>query len=308
MWPARFELARRLRSVEEAAFGDLPKEQRFATLLEASVAAGSLLACLQREIAELYPSEISHRTRSGEQIRGELVRRLLDGELLDAGELAELGYDLDGWHLGLIAAGPGAGKAIRSLAADLGCGLLTVAHGSETVWAWFGGQRRPAFATIERAVSREQHSEVSLAIGEPARGPDGLRQTHREAEGALLVARCWPRKLTRYLDVAPDATALQDEALAASLIETYLSPLDGMRIGAQAARKTLRALIETGHNVSSAASALRVDRSTVHRQRNEIERRLGFRLHERQGEIEVALRVEDLRKRRDGETPASHGG
>jgi hypothetical protein len=141
--------------------------------------------------------------------------------------------------------------------------------------------------------------DVSLAIGEPSRGVEGWRQTHREAGDALLVARYRPSRLTRYLDVAPDATALRDEALADSLIETFLAPLDRMRIGGRAARKTLRALLDSGHNVSSAASALKVDRSTVHRQRNEIERRLGCRLHERQVEIELALRIEDLRKRRD---------
>jgi sugar diacid utilization regulator len=106
--------------------------------------------------------------------------------------------------------------------------------------------------------------------------------------------------------VAQEAAALQDEAFADSLIETYLSPLDEMRIGGQAARKTLRALCQTGHNVSSAASALRVDRSTVHRRRNEIEGRLGCELQRRQGEIEVALRIEDLRRRRDAQASA-HG-
>jgi sugar diacid utilization regulator len=126
--------------------------------------------------------------------------------------------------------------------------------------------------------------------------------THREAEAALLVARHRPpRRLTRYLDVALDATALQDEALADSLIERYLSPLDDMSIGGQAARRTLRALFEAEHNVSSAAHPLKVHRSTVHRWREEIERRLGYRLHEHQAEIEVALRIEDLRAHHSAE-------
>jgi hypothetical protein len=287
--------------LDEAAHHDLPDEQRFGLLLEASTAIGSLLTGIQAEIADAYSSEIGRRARSTEQRRAEIVHKLLAHEHQDADELSELGYELEAWHLGVIATGAGAGNAVRALAAGLGCELLAVARGPETMWAWLGGRRRVAFADVERVLSSGDHSDVWMAIGEPARGPDGLRQTHREAGGALLVARCWPRKLTRYLDVAPDATALQDEALAASLIETYLSPLDGMRIGAQAARKTLRALMDTGHNVSSAASALRVDRSTVHRQRNEIERRLGFRLHEHQGEIELALRIEDLRERRDGD-------
>jgi hypothetical protein len=283
----------------EVARHDFPEEQRLPLLLQASRAASSLLACVQVEIADAHSAEIKRRARSREQRRAEIAHRLLAGEQLHAGELAELGYDLDLWHLGVIATGAEAGRVVRGLATGLGCELLSIAHGRETVWAWLGGQRRIAFADVERTLEAAEHTDVSLAVGEPAKGVDGWRQTHHEAEGALLVARCWPRRLTRYLDVAPEVTALRDEALADSLIESYLSPLDGMRIGGQAARRTLGALLAKTHNVSSAASALNVDRSTVHRQRNEIERRLGCRLQERQAEIEIALRIEDLRQRRE---------
>jgi GGDEF-like domain/PucR C-terminal helix-turn-helix domain len=285
--------------LNEVADHDLPDEQRFALLHQASAVMGSLLECVQAEIANAHSPEITHRARSREQCRTEIVHQLLVGEPVGASELAELGYGLDAWHIGVIASGVGAGKAMRGLAGKLGCGLLLVAHDSETVWAWLGGQRRLAFADANSVLSANEHMDVSLALGEPARGVEGWRQTHREAEDALLVARYRPRKLTRYLDVAPEAAALRDEALADSLIEMYLSPLNSMRIGGQTARRTLRALLKTGHNVSSAASALKVDRSTVHRRRDEIERRLGYRLHERQVEIEVALRVDDLRKYRD---------
>ena len=312
--------------LDEVAHHDLPEEQRLALLQQASGAASSLLACVQAEIAEAHSSEIRRSARSREQRGAEIAHRLLAGEALNAGELAELGYDLDGWHLGLIASGtppgkitssappgrvtsgvpPGkptsgaqAGRAVRGLAAGLGCELLALARGEEVVWAWLGGRRRVAFADVERVLAAGEYAGVSLALGEPARGIEGWRQTHHEAQSALLVARCWPRPLTRYLDVAPEATALRDEALADSLIEVYLAPLDGMRIGGQAARRTLGALLEKGHNVSSAACVLRLDRSTVHRQRNEIERRMGCRLQERRVEIELALRIEGLRQRRD---------
>ena len=281
----------------EVAHHDFPEEQRLALLLQAASATGTFLVRVQTEIAGAHLPEIKRRARSHEQRRAELVHKILAGEQLHAGEYAELGYDLGGWHLGVIAAGLQAGKAVHNLTSGLGCALLQVAHGQETVWAWLGGRRRVAFVDVERILAQE-HLDVSLAVGEPARGVEGWRQTHREAEGAMLVARCLPRKLTRYLDVALDATALQDDAFAESLIETYLLPLEGMRIGGQAARRTVRALLETTHNVSSAASSLGVARSTVHRQRNEIERRLGCRLQERQTEIEAALRIDDLRKRR----------
>lgn len=285
--------------LDEVAGHDFPAEQRFALLHQASAVMGSLLARVQVEIANAHLSDMARRARSHAQRRDEIVRKLLVGKPVHSGELADLGYDLDGWHLCVIATGLGAGKVVRGLAAKLGCELLPVTHGDEVVWAWLGGRRRLSFADVERVQSAEESVGVSLAIGEPSRGVEGWRQTHREAGDALLVARYRPSKFTRYLDVATDAAVLRDEALADSLTETYLAPLDRMRIGGRAARRTLRALVDSGHNVSSAAAALKVDRSTVHRQRNEIERRLGCRLHDRQVEIELALRITGLRERRD---------
>jgi transposase-like protein len=90
-------------------------------------------------------------------------------------------------------------------------------------------------------------------------------------------------------------TALQNPALADSLVDRYLRPLDEMSIGGSEARRALRALFESKHNVSSAAHRLGVHRSTVHRWRNCIEERLGP-LYEHQADIEVALRIEELRE------------
>jgi GGDEF-like domain/PucR C-terminal helix-turn-helix domain len=316
---ARIELARRLRAreaeLQEAVFTYVRSAVPDVIADgDARLAAGlreTIAVCIDCGLASIERGVRWSGARSREQRRAELAHRLLADEPLNAGELAELEYDLDGWHLGVIATGTQASqaaKATRGLAAGLGCELLPVPHGRDAVWAWVGGSRRIAFADVERALSIGGHAGVSLAVGEPAKGLEGWRQTHREAMGALLVARSWPRPLTRYLDVAPHATALQDEAFADSLIETYLSPLDGMRIGGQAARRTLGALLEKAHNVSSAASALNIDRSTVHRHRNEIERRLGCQLHERRVEIEVALRIEGLRQRRDGEETGAPAG
>ena len=269
--------------------------------IEAAVLA--LVERMVASIADEYERELEGAERSPEWRRAEIVDKLLADQPVDAGEFAKLGYELDGWHLCVIATGANATQAVRGLAAALGRELLLVVHDGE-VWAWLGGQRKLKIADVERVFTARALAGVSLAIGEVARGLEGWRLTHREAEAAQLVAHYRPRRLTRYLDVAPVANALQDEALADSLIETHLSPLDDLRIGGQAARRTLRALFETEHNVSSAAHKLDVDRSTVHRRRNEIERRLGCRLHEHQVGIEIALRVEDLLKHRDSAQPS----
>lgn len=268
---------------------------------EIEAAVFALVERMIAQVADEYEWELEGAGRSPERRRAELVQGLLAGALV---AVNELGYELDAWHLCVIATGANADKAVQGLAATLGRELLPVARDNGEMWAWLGGRRKPMIADVERVLLAQAFTDVSLAVGEPARGIEGWRMTHREAQAARLVARCRPCRLTRYLDVAPEANALHDEALADSLIETHLSPLDDLRIGGQAARRTLRALFDTEHNVSSAAHKLDVDRSTVHRRRNEIERCLGCRLHEHQVDIEIALRVEELLKHRDSAQPS----
>jgi hypothetical protein len=293
------ELARRLRSrkadlleavlahVRSVVLDSVPfAEERLEPGLRETMAA-----CIDCSLAILEGAELGG---SREQRRAEIAHKLLAGEQVDTRQLAELGYEIDAWHLAFVAMGPDSERAVRRLQAGLGRQLLCVAYGEQTVLAWLGGQRRPAYADIERLLSGREYADACLAVGEPAQGLDGWRQTHREAKRTALVARCRPRRLTRYRDVALEAVALEDRTLAASLIGTYLSPLGDGRGGGLIRRRVLRALFEAEYNKSSAAHALRVDRETVHRHVKEIERRLGRRLHERRVEIEMALRLDEL--------------
>jgi hypothetical protein len=250
-----------------------------------------LVERLTVSIAEEYERELEGAERSPERRRAELVQGLLAGTPVDA---VQLGYELDAWHLCVMATGTGAEKAVRGLAAALGRELLPVARDGE-MCAWLGGQRKLKIADVERILSARGLVDVSMAISDVARGFEGWRLTHHEAEAAQLVARHRPiNQLTLYPDVALEAAALQDETLAHSLVEKYLSPLDDAHGGGAGRRRMLRAFFDAEHNVSSAAAGLKVDRSTVRRWRGEIEQRLGCRLHERRAEIEVALRLEEL--------------
>src|ERR1700683_4124416 len=65
-----------------------------------------LLELLTATVVEAYASEVDWGGRSPEQRRIELVRGLLGGKQLDVTVSAELGYDFDSWHLGVIATGP----------------------------------------------------------------------------------------------------------------------------------------------------------------------------------------------------------
>jgi DNA-binding PucR family transcriptional regulator len=213
------------------------------------------------------------------------------GEAVDPSELR---YELDAWHLGVIANGNNAEQALRGMAAQIGRALLLVPRGEKTVWAWFGDRRKLAVADLAAVLLAKLPPGVTLAIGEPGDMLNGFRLTHRQAEAAHLVARRRPQSLTRYADVALLAFALRDEALARSLVDIYLAPLDDPRKGYPVLRETVRAYLAAERNATSAAAALGVARHTVESRIRKVEEQLGRLLPNCVAEIEVALRLEEL--------------
>jgi hypothetical protein len=242
-----------------------------------------------------YKRELERAGRSPEHRHAELVARLLAGEPLDT---AELGYELDAWHVGLIATGVGALQVLRGIAAGADRQLLAVSPGEQTVWAWFGGARRLEVSELERLVPANASAGVSLAIGEPGSGGDGWRLTHRQAQAARLVALHRGGRegmtLTRYAEDMLLAAALRDEMLARSLKEIFLSPLAIRRDGGATSRQTLREYLATGCNASKAADRLGVTRHTVENRLSAAEHHLGRALPTCLVELEVALRLEEL--------------
>jgi hypothetical protein len=220
------------------------------------------------------------------------VQKLLAGESID---LSELDYEFDDvWHLGLIATGAMADKAVRILANHVGHRLLPVTYGDQ-IWAWLGGRRKLGARDIERITSNGATGAL-LAIGAAHRGLDGWRLTHQEAQAALSVAILKPKKLTQCADVPLEAAVLLHDAVTQSLIGNYLAPLNKLRDGGLVARQTLRAYFAARRNISKAADELDVTRPTVENRLKAIATCLGRPLHTCYAELEIALRVEDLRK------------
>jgi GGDEF-like domain/PucR C-terminal helix-turn-helix domain len=255
-------------------------------LLRAEAAA---LDRLLAAVSEEYMREAKAGPSSPEQRRAKTIERLLAGEPLDTAELA---YDFEGDHLGLVASGPGALEVAKALSRDLDARLLIVPREEgQVLWAWLGSRRRLDPAELLNRARDELPDGLSLAIGEPGEGLAGWRLSHRQAEAALAVALRGQEPLVRYADVALLALAMQDELLATSLRELYLEPLAAMAGGGERLRETLRAYIATGANTSSTAAALGIDRRTVTRRIRMIEDALGHSLTTRVAEMEVALRL-----------------
>ncbi len=260
---------------------------------------GAQSALLQRLIAEVtgaYEDELNRIRRSPAQRRAELVQRLLAGEPV---ELAEFDYPFEASHLGLIATGTGAREAVLALGAHLEQRVLAVARGPDAVWAWFGATRATTVQEVRRRMGAVAPDTVSFALGEPAAGIEGWRLTHRQAQAALRVAQQQPAPLTAYADVALVALALSDPALAKQLIALYMRGIDGHEPATEGLRQALRAYFQCGRNATAAAARLGVDRSTLSSRLRTIEAHVGYPLATRLAELEVALRLYDLRSGSD---------
>jgi len=264
--------------------------------------SGAVLQCIMRDTAvvfdrlistmtEEYQREARARHSTPEERMAARIRALLKGEILEA---PEIDYRFDAWHLGAVASGSGALGALRQLSTQLDRRFLGVRSDEETVWAWFGG-RSPVeaeeLATVVPAVWPADHD---LALGDPAVGIAGWRQTHRQAQAVFPIAKRSDESYVHYPDAAMLASVLQDDLFAAALRERYLAPLASERDGGATLRATVRAFFSANRNVSSAAAALGVGRHAVTNRLRIVEEKIGQPLTVAGAEFEAALRLHEL--------------
>jgi len=261
-----------------------------AELMRALRGEAAVFDRLLAAVSEAYRHEAERGARTAEGRRASRVRMLLAGELLD---VSELDYDMDAWHLGALATGPGAKKAIRNLAKALDRRLLVVCGEQGKLWVWMGGRRRLASREALRLAESSWTGDGALAFGEPGQGIEGWRLTHRQAKAALPIAMRGERRLLNYSEVALFAAALNDDVLASSLRDAYLVPLESQRT-ASTLIETLRAYFAAGRNASAVATAMGVSRQTVSIRLRAAETHIGRPLDQCAAELETALALSKL--------------
>jgi hypothetical protein len=275
--------------LQEAAAGELLQGDSLQHLLRSQAAQFDRFIAI---VTDEHSREMERRLSSIDKRRAQQVRRLLDGEPLNTSELE---YELDAHHLAVVASNPGAPKAIRGLAKALDCRLLLIDREETAAWAWFGSRREIEPTEFNSTLSEYWPMQVPIAIGEPAHGPVGWRLTHRQAKAAFPIALTGHRTVTRYADVALLASILQDNLLTTSLRKLFLAPLSTDHDGRETLCETLRAYFAAERKVSSAAAALGVNRNTVASRLRNVEDKLGRPLTSCATEVEVALRLDELR-------------
>jgi hypothetical protein len=241
-------------------------------------------------VSEEYRREAHGRPISNEQRRADRVRRLLAGELIDPVDLA---YELEDWHIGAVAAGPGAAEALQELARSLDRRPLVIRREEGPAWGWLGCRREVDWDRTYERIAALWPTEIRLAVGEPAKGRAGWRLSHRQAQIAFPLAHPSDSPVVRYGEVALAASVLQDDVLSSMLRQLYLEPLAGDRDGGQCLRATLRAYFAAERNVSSTAAALGVNRQTVRNRLQRVESALGRDIRSCGAELETALQLHE---------------
>jgi hypothetical protein len=273
--------------VNEAERAEVPSSALRQLLAAQATVGDRLIAAVSAE----YAREAENRPTTPAERRRETVKRLLAGELVDH---SELGYELDGHHLAVMAKGEGADEAMRRLAEAVDRRLLMVQREEEPTRAcWLGGRRQLTSERALAALGRDLPEGVFITVGEPGEGLGGWRFSHQQAKAALPIAERRGEQVVRYADVALLAAIASDDLIATSLRQLYLAPLERARDGGKVARETLRAYFAAERNVSSTAAALGVDRRTVRNRIGAIEELLGRPIKGAEADLEIALRLDE---------------
>jgi sugar diacid utilization regulator len=228
-------------------------------------------------VAAAFEREPEQYLRGHVQRNAQLLRDVFDGACIDAGEL---GYDLLGRHVGMVAEGPTASVVLEQMGQQLGVQSFVVTATDEMAWGWLATDR----------LEELPEADIHLGVGDPMTGVDGFRTTHRQAALACDVATRLHALVCRYDDVTIEAAALSDETAARMFVERELGHLASRGERNNRLRAALEAYLEAGHDEAAAGYQLQVkDRTVAHRLRI-CEDILGRPILSRPAELQTALR------------------
>lgn len=241
-------------------------------------------AC-EREAARVTGIDDDYRLRG--------VLRALAGHWVDP---RELGYDLAGHHVAVVADAP---LLVDAVASRTNRQLLRVQAPDGGTWMWLGGSTRMSDADLNALIASHGSSDGSVAFGEPAQGIAGFAATHLQALEARAIAVATNQHAVRFADFRLLIAVLRDGDLAKGIIARELGDLDHPSERMHELRETLRAYLEHNQSVAATAALRRRDRKTIERQLRSAEQLINHRVSDRSDEVLIALRVAEILQHRN---------
>jgi hypothetical protein len=167
--------------------------------------------------------------------------------------------------------------------------------GGLAVAAWLSRKRELTYGELESAVNAcaaELPSGVRAAVGDPAQGLPGFRQTHLDAVHARRVASLFgseASRITPFRKVVVAALTSVDRDLAVSFVERVLGPLAAPDETTYRVAMTLSVFLEENRSRSRAAERLIVHPNTVAYRVRQAEAILGRSIDIDAVELQMAL-------------------
>ena len=215
---------------------------------------------VSRYMAEGYQRGVERTAANGEHHRFQEMKSLLEADPLAN---SSLDFDLNLYHLGLVAWGVGADDAVRELAAEIGRPALLSLRLHDNWFGWISGAH-PLSPREHTQLHRFQPGEgIRIAFGLEGFGEDRL-PGHQPPGAPRPVA--WRRGGPGgdpLRDVAVEALATEAEGDARAFVAHELRGIDDASGPRGRLRETLEAYFDAELNAASAAAALGVHHQTV---------------------------------------------
>jgi DNA-binding PucR family transcriptional regulator len=262
---------------------------------------------VSERVIAAYQQEYDRWLLNQTAARAARVRALLDEAAVDvdAAERA-VGYPLRPHHLGLVLwvpepthGGEGLSRLDR-LTVALGEALkcrgrpLFVPCDESVAWSWLpmGGHGDVAYHLLPKTVE-EHDATARVAVGEPAAGAEGFRQTHQQALRTQYVANLARpgARVTTFEQAGPVALLLPDLQAVRGWVWSVLGPLAADGEHEARLRETVRVFLASGGSFAATAERLTLHRNTVQYRVRKAEEAVGRPIQEHRADVELALRV-----------------
>ncbi|MEU4595885.1 helix-turn-helix domain-containing protein [Nocardia sp. NPDC023988] len=250
-------------------------------------------------LIDIYGTERRRWDARTDAARAAQVRAVLDAEELDLASAEQmLSASLRGWHQfvllwtppGTADPGPVLRAGIQVLAAVSARSPMTVEIDEHTRWVWLASTGRPVLDTARLVRELRATPILSMAVGDPATGLAGFRQSFHDAQRARSVAvAARSRGVLAYADVALTGLLADDVTRVQAWAARVLGGLMGTDETAARLRETVRVFLDARGSYTDAAARLHVHKNTVHYRVRKAEEVLGHPLTEHRLDIEVAL-------------------
>jgi hypothetical protein len=182
------------------------------------------------------------------------------------------------------------------LADELGCvgKPLSVPCDESAAWSWLplGSRKRVAWEVLSTAVAAHDPT-ARVAVGDPAAGIDGFRQTHRQAlraHGVAVTARPGTQ-VTTFAEVGPIALLSADLDSNREWVWLVLGTLADDDEQNERLRETLRVFLAANGSYQAAGERLAIHKNTVQYRIRKAHGAIGYPIQDRRSDVELALRI-----------------